>query len=103
MKANAFFIDLSGATSFCILLFSHIFFSQLVIGIEACGAGVFGLIGCISLSLSLALPTSNINDDNNNNSQNIDLNYKFGVKVDMGNTVMTVEEMNLHSFLMNER
>ena len=30
-----------------------------------CGAGVFGLIGCISLSLSLALPTSfnNINND----------------------------------------
>ena len=28
-----------------------------------CGAGVFGLIGCISLSLSLALPTS----FNNNN------------------------------------
>ena len=34
-----------------------------------CGAGVFGLIGRISLSLSLALPTyfNNNNNDNNNN------------------------------------
>ena len=31
-----------------------------------CGAGVFGLTGCISLSLSLALPTF-INNNNNNN------------------------------------
>ena len=31
-----------------------------------CGAGVFGLIGCISLSLSLALPTF---FNNNNNKQ----------------------------------
>ena len=30
-----------------------------------CGAAVFGLIGCISLSLSLALPTS-FNNNNNN-------------------------------------
>ena len=31
-----------------------------------CGAGVFGLIGCISISLSLALPTF---FNNNNNKQ----------------------------------
>ena len=30
-----------------------------------CGAGVFGLIGCISLSLSIAMPTS-FNNNNNN-------------------------------------
>ena len=34
-----------------------------------CGAGVFGLIGCISFSLSLALPTF----FNNNNNNNINL------------------------------
>ena len=33
-----------------------------------CGAGVFGPIGCISLSLSLALPTFFNNNNNNNNS-----------------------------------
>ena len=32
-----------------------------------CGAGVFGLIGCISLSLSIALPTFYNNNNNNNN------------------------------------
>ena len=34
-------------------------------------AGVFGLIGCISLSLSLALPTFFNNNNNNNNNKNI--------------------------------
>ena len=33
-----------------------------------CGAGVFGLIGCIPLSLSLALPTFFNNNNNNNNN-----------------------------------
>ena len=33
-----------------------------------CGAGVFGLIRCISLSLSVALPTSFIINNNKNNS-----------------------------------
>ena len=33
-----------------------------------CGAGVFGLIGCISLSLCLVLTTLLCNNDNNNNS-----------------------------------
>ena len=33
-----------------------------------CGAGFFGLIGCISLSLSLALPTF---FNNNNNRMNL--------------------------------
>ena len=32
-----------------------------------CRVGVFGLIGCISLSLSLALPTSFTNNNNNSN------------------------------------
>ena len=32
------------------------------------GAGVFGLIGCISLSPSLGLPTFFNNDDDNNNN-----------------------------------
>ena len=35
-----------------------------------CGAVVFGLIGCRSLSLSLALPTS-FNNNNNNNNNNV--------------------------------
>ena len=34
-------------------------------------AGVFGLIGCISLSHSLALPISFNNNNNNNNNSNI--------------------------------
>ena len=44
-------------------LFPFLFF--LSIG-WYCGAGVFGLIGCTSLSLSLALPTF-FNNNNNNN------------------------------------
>ena len=39
-------------------------FSSLSIGWH-CGAGVFGLIGCIPLSLSLALPTFFTNNNNN--------------------------------------
>ena len=46
------------------LLFS---FSSLSIG-WYCGAGVFGLIGCISLSPSLALLTF-FNNNNNNNKK----------------------------------
>ena len=34
-----------------------------------CTAGVFGLVGCISLSLSLALPTFFNNNNNNNNNK----------------------------------
>ena len=34
-----------------------------------CGAGVFGLIVCISLSLSVSLPTSFYNNYNNNNKK----------------------------------
>ena len=38
-----------------------------------CGAGVFGLIGCISLSLNLSLPTFfNNNSNSNNNNNNMD-------------------------------
>ena len=46
---------------YSLLLFPFLFF--LSIG-WYCGAGVFGLIGCISLSLSLALPTF-FNNNNN--------------------------------------
>ena len=46
------------------LFFPFLFF--LSIG-WYCGAGVFGLIGCTSLSLSLALPTF-FNNNNNNSS-----------------------------------
>ena len=48
-------------------LFPFLFF--LSIG-RYCVAGVFGLIGCISLSLSLALPTF---FNNNNNNKAVDL------------------------------
>ena len=41
-----------------------------------CGAGVFGLIGCISLSLSLALLTFFNNNNNNTLWQNIDDNLR---------------------------
>ena len=44
-------------------IFPYLFF--LSIG-WYCGVGVFGLIGCISLSLSIALPTSFNNNKNNN-------------------------------------
>ena len=37
------------------VIFPFLFF--LSIGLY-CGAGVFGLVGCISLSVSIALPTS---------------------------------------------
>ena len=45
-------------------------FSSSCLKVGCCGAGVFGLIGCILLSLSLALPTSF-----NNNNNNIDISY----------------------------
>ena len=45
-----------------ILFFFFLFF--LSIG-RYCGAGVFGLIGCISLSISLALPTFFTTKNNN--------------------------------------
>ena len=48
-------------------LFPFLFF--LSIG-WYCGAGVFGLIGCISLSRSLALLTFFNNNNNNNNNNN---------------------------------
>ena len=49
---NAFFIGLSCSLHFCLLLFSL----SLLSICWYCGAGVFGLLGCKSLSLSLALP-----------------------------------------------
>ena len=48
------------------LLLSFPFSTFLSIG-WYCGAGVFGLIGCISLSQSLALLTFFNNNNNNNN------------------------------------
>ena len=47
---------------FGLLLFFPFSSFCLLVGIE--GAGIFGLIGCISLSLSFAMPTSY--DDNDN-------------------------------------
>ena len=55
-RANAFFYwPRLLYPHYSLLLFFPLFF--LSIG-WYCGAGVFGLIGCILLSLSLALPTS---------------------------------------------
>ena len=48
-----------------IVFYSFSFLVFLFIG-WYCGAGIFGLIGCASLSLSRALPTFfNINNNNN--------------------------------------
>ena len=49
---------------YSLLLFFPLFFLSICC---YCGAGVFGPIGCISLSLSLALPTFSNNNNNNNN------------------------------------
>ena len=55
-----------------LLLVSFLFF--LSIG-WYCEAGVFGLIGCISLSLSLALPTSFNNNNNNNSTSRVSFTF----------------------------
>ena len=55
---------------YCLLLFSLSFLSVYRLN-WYCRDGVFGLLGCISLSLSLALPTS-LNNNNNNNSKRHD-------------------------------
>ena len=44
-----------------------------------CGAGVFGLIGCISLSLSLALPTFFHNNNSNNTNNNTCCNIQYNI------------------------
>ena len=67
-RANYFFIGVS-FTIHTIFFFYFSFFLLSVFG-WYCGAGVFGCIGCISLSLSLALPTSFNNNNNNNNNNN---------------------------------
>ena len=64
-RANCFFIGLSCSipdTAF------YYFSLSLLLSIDwYSGAGVYGLIGCISLSLNLAMPTSFNNNNNNNN------------------------------------
>ena len=65
-RANAFLLPLAALSIWSSTLFPFLFF--LSIG-WYCGAGVFELIGCTSLSLSLALPTFFIN--NNNNLMNV--------------------------------
>ena len=64
--ANGFLLSQAALS---LLLSSTIFPFHFFLSIGwYCGAEVFGLIGCISLSLSLALPTSfNSNNNNNNN------------------------------------
>ena len=68
-QGQCFFIGLSCSIP-TIILYSLSFLFFLSIG-WYCGAGVFGLIRCISLSLSFALPTF-INNNNNNKT------YCFG-------------------------
>ena len=63
-QGQCFFIGLSCSLPFCRLLFSLSLFS---IG-WYCGAGVFRLIGCKSLSHILALQTFWNNNNNNNNT-----------------------------------
>ena len=67
-QGQCFFIDLSCSILSSLLwsstIFPFLFFWY--IGWN-CGAGVFGLISCISFSLSLALPTSFNNNYKNNN------------------------------------
>ena len=61
----------------------HLCNNSLTCGIN-CGAGVFGLIGCIPLSLSLALPTffnNNNNNDNNNNNNVVHNVNNFNISV----------------------
>ena len=66
-QGQCFFIALSCSIPTIVFytIFPFLFF--LSIG-WYCGAGVFGLIECISLSLSLALPTFFNNNNNNNNN-----------------------------------
>ena len=66
-QANALYWPKLPYPYYCLLLFFP-FSSFCLYSIGwYCGAGVFGLIGCTSLSLSLALPTS---FNNNNNARN---------------------------------
>ena len=63
-------VRLAGFKSLRCSIPSIIFYSSLLFFLSIgwyCGAGIFGLIGCISLSLSLALPTF----FNNNNNINL--------------------------------
>ena len=67
--ANAFFIGLTALS----LLWSSAIFPLLFFLSKGrkCETGVFGLIGCISLSLSFALTTSFYNNNNNVCSEHV--------------------------------
>ena len=72
-RHNTFFIGLSCSISIIVFYYFSLSLLSVYIG-WYCGAGVFGLIGCTSLSLSLALPTSFNNsyyNSNNNSSPNV--------------------------------
>ena len=73
-RANASLLALAALS----LLLSSTLFPFLVFLFIGwyCGAGVFGLIGCISLYLSLALPTS-FNNNNNIYVQMCNLSYTY--------------------------
>ena len=67
-RAKAFLCGLSLSLSFCLPLYSLTFLSSIC---WYCGAAVFRLIECKSLSPSLALPTFNNNNSNNNNNNTV--------------------------------
>ena len=70
----------SCSLTFCLLLFSLLFFHSVG---WCCGVGVSGLIGCQSLSPSLALPAF-FNNNNNNKHDNMHgmINSPMKVRVD---------------------
>ena len=88
-----FFIFLSCYIPIVVFFYFSLYFF-LSIG-WYCGAGVFDLIGCISLSLSLALPTS-FNDDNNNNDNNNNNNHHF-IKERVNTEKFIVSRVNLQA------
>ena len=98
-RAYAFFIGLSCSIPTIVFYnFSLLFF--LSIGWH-CGAGVFGLMGCISLSLSLSLPTS----FNNNNSHAESFPLYYAVRNGLHNTLgdvqintLFINSQKFHSF-----
>ena len=68
-----------------LLFFPFLFFLSIC---WYCGAGVFGLIWCMSLSLSLALPT--FLNNNNNNSVKYYYHIQMGVTGRLPHEVCTV-------------
>ena len=70
-QGQCFFIGLSFSIPTMVFHYFTIFPFLYFLSIGSyCGAGVFGLIGCTSLSLSLAMPTSYNNNNNNNDYNN---------------------------------